>query len=182
MNQERSLLLRLPAELRNKIYTRVCDTASADRNISSCPLNQTAFVFQYSGAVLRFICRQISSEATRYIERPGILQVDIEIGPRELSALLSWYPLVHSEAVHTLQVNTDFIMRMCFGVANAERDGSGEDKFYTNAVLSKQIPRLRRLIITSWVEGLPSWNVERQRMALNVLVYLFQKELEVVFP
>ncbi|KAH6639879.1 hypothetical protein C7974DRAFT_410827 [Boeremia exigua] len=61
-NQKNSSLLRLPSELRNKIYAHASDTVTIEAD-KAC---KKAFAVK-SGVPLLMVCRQISSEAGHFV-------------------------------------------------------------------------------------------------------------------
>lgn len=90
-NQKRSSLLRIPPELRNRIYALVSETVL---------LTYTKVV--YSSSNLRLVCKQVNSEAAIYVHAPCILDIDRSMSRPEFDFVLRRRVLANNTNYHTI--------------------------------------------------------------------------------
>ncbi|KAF3035493.1 hypothetical protein E8E11_002293 [Didymella keratinophila] len=100
-NQVNSPLLRLSAELRDRIYALTSDTVHIHR--ASHPFDAE---LTYNGSVLGQVCKQTLSEAAPYIESPGILSLPDDVSSRQFFTLLNKGHLKHPARIHTFELET----------------------------------------------------------------------------
>ncbi|KAJ4347405.1 hypothetical protein N0V95_005454 [Ascochyta clinopodiicola] len=165
-NQTDSPLLRLPAELRNSIYTLVCDTVAVAKNV-----RPPVFRITGSGAALQFTCRQIRSEASLCATDPTTLRM-----------LRYAYPgLIETKrcgTLHTIEMD-DWSYSMIKYTADRDHASAGLRWHWADReMVLATFPSVRRVVLLEGVE----WAYGIRGAALELLRAVFGKpELEVVF-
>jgi hypothetical protein len=152
-NQENSPFLRLPAELRNQIYSYVCDTMTVDA--------PEEYEYVRSGFNMRLVCRQMNDEVINIVDRCFIVQFSDKI-----DHVKAFNRLPRSEAVLEMEMHQGFLENMV-EIWDIDCDC---------CVLEIDIfPNLRRVKVHNWVQC--AKGVEDR----VVLKYVFcNKDLDVV--
>lgn len=104
-NQKNSLLLRLPPELRNKIYAYVSNSMVFDRKDTG-------------GRVLRSVCGQVTAEALPFIQTSGYLCVQTQDSWDAFKVLSRW-ALGDTASYHTIEMPICLALDMCDEIDNA---------------------------------------------------------------
>ncbi|KAH6639878.1 hypothetical protein C7974DRAFT_410826 [Boeremia exigua] len=172
-NQIESPLLRLPAELRNKVYAHVSDTVTVtySRSLS----------VKKSGNVLLSICRQVNQESRAFVDSPRVLSMPSEniVSFMQLERL----PELNPATLQTIEVRyIQFFCSMRYGVSFTLKS---EGVYGWNNVeqVKRKFPNVKRLGIFKVVcedrfWGITEGNPEMLRAARNI----FDKpDLEMVF-
>lgn len=172
-NQRVSPFMRLPAELRNTIYSLVSDTTSItlDKDNNLVP--------SHSGSVLAMLSRQIRSEAAGYFYSPGILSIDPRVKIVALIGLLDSNTFANTTSYHTVEMGFDTATSICFMVEWMP-DVPGAHPCNWIGYLSAPLPCVRRVVVMKdeRQDDTPQQSAEKMSSALAVAFN--KKKLEVL--
>lgn len=143
-NQANSPLLRLPAELRNRIYGFVFDAATMERDLS--PTSAGRYRVVLDGSRLLLVCRQTRFEARPFQRDFTYHQLSIRMQGKHMPDLVNW--VGQAQCAQLVQIN--MFLSLASAIRRMVRGATLQGPYVRPWAASgdRSFPSLARVVVT----------------------------------
>ncbi|KAJ4986230.1 hypothetical protein SVAN01_08277 [Stagonosporopsis vannaccii] len=171
-NQKKSRFLRLPGEIRNKIYALACATTLTVSDSPSCQP-------RYTVSPLRLVCKQISSESAAYARRPDVLRLEPDLQPALFCHLLDTSRSLRHHVFRCVEMPVTMLQALAKDLALLHTTGlrAGWTRaFWGQGFRGGWVREVERVAV--WRTGEEGWDSKTKSWAKGVLREVFGKDVE----